>query len=73
MFGHEYQKCTCSVAHSCLTFCDLMDCSPPGFSVHGISQARILEWVAISFSRGSLNPCLLHWQADSLPLSHQER
>ena len=34
-----------------LTLCDPMDCSPPGFSVHGISQARILEWVAISFSR----------------------
>ena len=34
-------------------FCDPVDCSPPGFSVHGISQARILQWVAISFSRGS--------------------
>ena len=34
-------------------YCDLMDCSPPGSSVHGISQARILEWVTISFSRGS--------------------
>ena len=34
-------------------FCDTMDCSPPGSSVHGIFQARILEWVAISFSRGS--------------------
>ena len=34
-------------------FYDPMDCSPPGSSVHGISQARILEWVAISFSRGS--------------------
>ena len=56
MFGHEYQKSVCSVAHSCLTFCHPMDCSPPGFSVHGISQARILEWVAISFSRGSPNP-----------------
>ena len=33
-----------------------MDCSPPGFSVHGILQARILEWVAISFSRGSFRP-----------------
>ena len=33
--------------------CDPMDCSPPGFSVHGIRQARILEWVAIPFSRGS--------------------
>ena len=38
---------------SCLTFCDPMDCNPPGSSVHGISQARILEWVTISFSRGS--------------------
>ena len=36
--------------------CDLMYCSPPGFSLHGISQARILEWVAISFSRGSSPP-----------------
>ena len=35
---------------SCLTLCDPMDCSPPGPSVHGILQARILEWVAISFS-----------------------
>ena len=33
--------------------CDPMNCSPPGSSVHGISQERILEWVAISFSRGS--------------------
>ena len=38
---------------SCLTLCDPVDCSPPGSSVHGILQARILEWVAISFSRGS--------------------
>ena len=38
---------------SCLTFCSLMDCSLPGFSVHGISQAGILEWAAISYSRGS--------------------
>ena len=36
-----------------LTLCNLMDCSPPGSSVHGISQARILEWVAFSSSRGS--------------------
>ena len=41
-----------SVAQSCPTLCDLMDCSPPGSSVHGISHARILEWVAIPFSRG---------------------
>ena len=41
------------VAQSCLTLWDPMDRSPPGFSVYGISQARILEWVAIFFSRGS--------------------
>ena len=41
------------VAQSCLTLCDPMDCSLPGSSVHGIFQARVLEWVAISFSRGS--------------------
>ena len=40
----------------CLTLCDPMDCSPPGSSIHGIFQARILEWVAISFSRGSSQP-----------------
>ena len=44
------------VAQSCLTLCDPVDCSPPGSSVHGILQARILEWVAISFSRGSSRP-----------------
>ena len=41
------------VAQSCPTLRDPKDCSPPGSSVHGILQARILEWVAISFSRGS--------------------
>ena len=41
------------VAQLCLTLCDPRDCSPPGFSVHEILQARILEWVAIPFSRGS--------------------
>ena len=40
----------------CLALCDPMDCSPPGSSVHGISQARILEWAAISFSRGPSQP-----------------
>ena len=40
------------VAQSCLTFCHPMDRSPLGSSVHGISQIRILKWVAISFSRG---------------------
>ena len=40
-------------AQLCLTLCDPKNCSPPGSSVHGILQARILEWVAIAFSRGS--------------------
>ena len=44
------------VAQSCLTLCDPMDCSLSGFSVHGIFQARVLEWVAISLSRGSSRP-----------------
>ena len=47
--------CVCVHAHawSCPTLCNSMDCSPLGSSVHRIFQARILEWVAISFSRGS--------------------
>ena len=44
------------VSQLCLTLCGPMDCSPPGSSVHGIFQARILEWVAISFSRGFSRP-----------------
>ena len=44
------------VVQSCPTLCDLMDCSPPGPSVHRIFQTRILEWVSISFSRGSSWP-----------------
>ena len=56
---------------SCPTLCDPMDCSLPGSSAHGILQARILKWVAMSFflTQGS-NLHLLHWQADSLPQSH---
>ena len=44
------------VSQSCLTLWDSMDCSLPGSSVHGIFQARVLEWVAIPFSRGSFRP-----------------
>ena len=44
------------LAQSCLTLCDHMDCSTTGSSVHRIFQARILEWVAISFFRGSSDP-----------------
>ena len=64
----------CSVAESCLALYDPMDCSPPDSSVHGISQARVLEWVAISFFRGSSHPGIEFkspsWQADSLLLDH---
>ena len=62
--GHP--ACTCGQPHDkgfsmsamqlCPTFCDPMACSLPGSSVHGILQARILEWVAIPFSRGSSQP-----------------
>ena len=48
--------CACSVTQSCLTLWDPMDCSPPGSSVHGILQAKTLEWVASPFSRGSSHP-----------------
>ena len=49
-------KSKSEVAQSCPTLCDPMDCSLPGSSVHGIFQARILEWVAISFSRRPSQP-----------------
>ena len=58
------------VTQSCLTLCDPMDCSPLGSFVHGILQARVLEWGAISFSRGS-NLGLLHHRQTLYPLSHQ--
>ena len=72
------QACVCasSVAKLCLTLWNPRVCSPPGNSVHGIFQARILERVVTSsssfptlgYNRGLL--CLLHWQEDSLSLSH---
>ena len=45
--GSNVEKVKVLVAQSCLTLCDPMDCSPPGSSVHGILQARMLEWVAM--------------------------
>ena len=61
---------------SCPALYDPIDCSPSGSSVHGVLQARILEWVAIPSSRGSSQPRdwihvsyrLLHWQVGSLPV-----
>ena len=64
------------VTQLCPTLCDPMDYSPPGSSVHGMFQARILEWVAIPFSKGSSRPrdgiCLLHCRQIFYRLSHQE-
>ena len=75
--GSDYilNMCTCSVVSYCL---QLHHCGPPASSVHGISQARILEWAAVSFSRGSswpkpIKPASPALQADSLPLSHWGR
>ena len=56
MCTYGWQKKESEVAQLHLTLCDPVDCSPPGFSVHGILQARILEWVATSFFRGSSQP-----------------
>ena len=64
------------IAQSCPTLCDPMDCSLPGFSVHGIFQARILEWGAIAFSQGIFptqgsNLGLPHCRQTLYRLSHQ--
>ena len=61
----------------CPTLCDPVDCSPPGSSVHGILQARILEWVAMPLLQGIFptqgsNPGLLHCRCILYHLSHQE-
>ena len=59
-------------AQSCATLCNPMDCNLPGSSIHGIFQARVLEWVAISFSRGSSWPRDRTWVSQTLYLlSHQ--
>ena len=70
--SYKETLCVCVLTQLCSTLCDPMDCS---LSVHGIIPARILEWVAISFSRRSSGPGdwipsllgLLHWLVDSLP------
>ena len=69
--------CVCVlVTQPCLTLCNPMDCNRPGSSVHGILQARILEWVAMPFSRGSSQPKdqtpgLLHCRQILYHLSHK--
>ena len=69
--------CCAKSLQLCLTFCDPMDYNLPGFSVHGILQARILEWVVFAVFQGIFSTqgsnlsllCLLQWQAGSLPLA----
>ena len=61
----SFVLCVCSVTQSCPTLCDLMDSSLPDYSIHGILQARILEWVAFSFSRECSQPRSPTLQADS--------
>ena len=72
--------CMCAQSlQSCLTLCDTTDCSPPGFSVYGILQARILEWVAMLSSTGSSQTqgsnlgllYLPHYRQILYPLNHQ--
>ena len=53
---NEEKKVELLVARSCPTLCNPMDCSPPGSSVHGILQARMLKWVATYFSRAYSQP-----------------
>ena len=73
----KVQKHLFVCVHVCSILCDPMNCSPPGSSVHGILCARILEWVAISFSRGIFPTqgltlsllSVLYGQVDSLPLA----
>ena len=62
--SRPYVKKWSEVAQSCPTLCNPMDCSLQGCSVHGIFQARVLEWVVISFSRGS------SWPRDRTQVSH---
>ena len=68
----------CSVAQSCPTLCDPVDCNPPDSMACGLFQARLLDWFCHFLLQGifpspgsnSGRLCLLHWQADSLPLDH---
>ena len=79
LLDQKERLCMCSVAHSCLALCHPMDCSLPASSVHGIFQPRLLEWVSMSYSRGSSQPrdwtrisCVscIGRQVDSLPPCH---
>ena len=77
---HRYKKqvvlicyVLCLVAQACPTLCNPMDCRPPGFSIHGISQARTLEWVLLQgyLPDPGIEPGSSALQADSLPTELQ--
>ena len=79
MCVHAYVCVHANLPQLCPTLCDIMACSPPGSSVHGILQARILEWVAMPPPADlpdpgiePVSPATPALQVDSLPLSHQE-
>ena len=71
VYIYIYMKSESEAAQLCLTLCNSMDCRRPGSSIHGIFQTRILEWVAISFSRDlpdpGVEPMSPSLQADALP------
>ena len=72
---YDYHHVLCLVAQSFPTHCDPRDCSPPGSSVHGVLQARILEWVALlqeMFPTQGLNPSHPHCRWILYHLSYQE-
>ena len=74
--GRRICAVLCLVAQLCLTLCHPMNCSPPGFSVHGIFLTKLLEWVAMPSLQGifptqGLNPDLPHCKWILYPLSHQ--
>ena len=70
-YSLEKYLCVSLVAQLCLTLCNPVDCSPPGSSVQGIVQARILVWVAMPSSRGLPNPGLPHCRRILYQLSYK--
>ena len=56
--AQQVTMCVCSIVWSCPALCDPMNCRPSGCSVHGISETKILEWVTISYSKGSSQPTI---------------
>ena len=78
VYRYQHWVCSCSVAWSCPTLCDPVDCSPPGSSVHdifpgkntGVSCYFLLQGIFPTPGLKPSLPCLQHWQMDSLALCH---